>query len=623
MQKLFIVAFLGQVLLTTATATGSSTSNQPATTETVTAGEGEEGRKAVVTVSEGKQWVRLRNYKDIVAGSALDFSDQHLQEAPAGKYGWLKAVGGSFEFEKRPGQARRFYGVNLCFTANYPTHEMADVLTDRLVRLGYNTIRIHHHDDTWNHADPEMLDRLDYLLAQAIRKGLYVTTDMYVSRRVTWKELGVEREGDVGMDLFKTLVGCYEPAFENWCHFARRFMEHRNPYTGRMYKDEPGMPLISLINEGELFMGFDSKAGEPIVQQAYRDFTGRDEKLEAWKGRFIDFQDHLEKRIAERCSAFLREIGCKALLTNDNNGFQHGEGESATSLYDYVDNHFYIDHPQFLERSWSLPSRCDNRNPVTYGGPEMFRKGYAKGFSKPYTITEWNFSGPGRYRGLGGILTGARAAVQDWDGLWRFAYAHTADALVDNEQHFPGYFDVSTDPLSQASDRASICLFLRGDAVSEDELQMDQQTGVLRLATGRTCGIFAPEGRYTAGVLSADISGAPGTVCLSSLDGRDLTKSRHMLLSHITDVQGDGNVYADTERKVLLRWGHGTLIERGSARIRLHLDHPRRLRVYELDTAGRRVKRLPTSCDGGDLVFTVSTDSDEGQGRIYYEIARR
>ncbi len=621
MQKLFIAAFLGQVLLTTATATGTSTSNQPATPETVTAGEGEEGRKAVVTVSEGKQWVRLRNYKDIVAGSALDFSSQHLQEAPAGKYGWLKAVGGSFEFEKRPGQARRFYGVNLCFTANYPTHEMADVLTDRLVRLGYNTIRIHHHDDTWNHADPEMLDRLDYLLAQAIRKGLYVTTDMYVSRRVTWKELGVEREGDVGMDLFKTLVGCYEPAFENWCQFARRFMEHRNPYTGRMYKDEPGMPLISLINEGELFMGFDSKAGEPIVQQAYRDFTGRDEKLEAWKGRFMDFQDHLEKRIAERCSAFLREMGCKALLTNDNNGFQHGEGEAATSLYDYVDNHFYIDHPQFLERSWSLPSRCDNRNPVTYGGPEMFRKGYAKGFSKPYTITEWNFSGPGRYRGLGGILTGARAAVQDWDGLWRFAYAHTADALVDNEQHFPGYFDVSTDPLSQASDRASICLFLRGDAVSEDELQMDQQTGVLRLATGRTCGIFAPEGRYTAGVLSADISGAPGTVCLSSLDGRDLTKSRHMLLSHITDVQGDGNVYADTERKVLLRWGHGTLIERGQAQIFIRHDKPRRLRIYELDTAGRRLRPLPCTRSRDGIAFTVSTDNEEGQGRIYYEIA--
>ena len=30
---------------------------------------------------------------------------------------------------------------------------------------------------------------------------------------------------------------------------------------------------------------------------------------------------------------------------------------------------------------------------------------------KPFTITEWNFSGPGRYRGVGGILTGATAAL--------------------------------------------------------------------------------------------------------------------------------------------------------------------------------------------------------------------
>lgn len=571
-------------------------------------------------LEEGPQWVRLRNYKEIEKGSALDFSGQKLQEAPAGKYGWLKAKEGRFEFEKRPGREQRFYGINLCFTANYPTHEVADLLTERLVRLGYNSIRVHHHDDIWAHADAEMRDRLDYLLAKAIEKGLYVTTDMYVSRRVLWTELGVEREGYVGMDLFKTLVGCYEPAFKNWCDFSREFMEHTNPYTGRMYKDEPGMPLISLVNEGELFMGFDSKAEEPIVQQAYREFIGRDEKLEAWKGGFNDFQDYLEKRIAERCSAFLREMGCKALLTNDNNGFKHGEGESATSLYDYVDNHFYIDHPQFLERSWSLPSRCDNRNPVTYGGPEMFRKNYAKGFSKPYTISEWNFSGPGRYRGLGGILTGAKAAIQEWDGLWRFAYSHSAESLVDDEGHYPGYFDVSTDPLSQASDRASICLFLRRDATREEELELNQESGVLKLATGRTCGIFATEGKYSAGLLTAEISGAPGTVCLSSLDGKDLEKSRHMLLSHITDVQGAGTEYADAERKVLLKWGYGTLIERGRAEIAIAVAKPSKYKVYELDTAGRRIRTIPCRYSDEGIFFTVSTDNEQGEGRIYYEI---
>lgn len=576
-----------------------------------------------LTIQESPQWVKLRNYKDVESGSALDFSKQGLQKGPAGRYGWLKAKEGRFEFEKLPGKEQRFYGVNLCFSACYPTHEEADILTDRLIRLGYNTIRIHHHDDIWGKGDPEMLDRLDYLLAQAMKKGLYITTDMYVSRGVSWKSLGIEREGEMEKDLFKTLVACFEPAFQNWCNFSKTFLEHRNPYTGRMYKDEPGMPLLSLVNEGELFMSFNQKAHDPIVLQAYKEFAGNDEKLEYGKGKFNDFSLYLEKRIAQKCTTFLREIGCKALLTNDNNGSQHGEGEAATPFYDYVDNHFYIDHPAFLAKNWNLPSQCDNTNPVAYGGPGMFKKGYAKGFSKPYTITEWNFSGPGKYRGLGGILTGAQAAIQDWDGLWRFAYSHSRETLMDNPNHAPNYFDVATDPLSQASDRASICLFLRRDAVNEKELQMEEKNGVLLLATGRTCGIFAPEGKHVAGALSADISGAPGTVCLSSLDGKNIPDSKHLLLSHITDVQGEGTRYADLDKKILLKWGTGTLLEKGEAKISISLKKARRLKVYELDTAGRRVGRIPCQYTEEGLSFVVSTNNAEGQGRIYYEIARK
>ena len=573
-------------------------------------------------VQAGSQWVPLSNHKDILPGSALDFSRLRLQHAPAGKYGWLKAEGGAFEFEKKPGRPCRFYGVNLCFSANYPTHEVADLLTDRLVRLGYNTIRIHHHDDIWGKGDPEMRDRLDYLLAKAIEKGLYITTDMYVSRRVTWSELGVDREGEVGMDLFKSLVGCFEPAFQNWCQFAREFLEHKNPYTGRMYKDEPGMPLLSLINEGGLFMGFHSKRSDSIIMQSYKDFVGREEPLVYGSPSFQAFSDDLERRIATRCSAYLREIGCKALLTNDNNGPHHAEGEGTTPLYDYVDNHFYIDHPEFLEKSWQLPSRCSNENPVLYGGPDLLRKNYAKGYSKPYTITEWNFSGPGRYRGLGGILTGAKAAIQEWDGLWRFAYSHGSGDLVDNPDAHPGYFDVATDPLSQASDRASVCLFLRGDAQEEENLLLDENSGVLRLDTRRMCGIYASEGKHTAGVLTAEIGGAAATVCLCSLDGKPLSQSRHMLLTHITDVQGEGTLYADSKRKVLLQWGRGALLERGTARVTIATASTKGFKVYELDTTGRRVNRLSCGRDAQGITFTASTANGQDEGRIYYEICR-
>ena len=59
-------------------------------------------------------------------------------------------------------------------------------------------------------------------------------------------------------------------------------------------------------------------------------------------------------------------------------------------------------------------------------------------------------------------MTGAFSALQDWDGLWRFAYTHSRDDMADGKGT-PGYFNTCTDPLGQASDRASVCLFLRRD----------------------------------------------------------------------------------------------------------------------------------------------------------------
>ena len=105
-----------------------------------------------ITIAEGDDWVRLDFQRDVEPGSALDFSDQRLQDAPAGKHGWLKAVDGHFEFEGLPGVEQRFYGVNLCFSANYPDHDVADRLVDRLVRSGYNALRVHHHDGMWKNA---------------------------------------------------------------------------------------------------------------------------------------------------------------------------------------------------------------------------------------------------------------------------------------------------------------------------------------------------------------------------------------------------------------------------------------------------------------------------------------
>ena len=109
----------------------------------------------------------------------------------AGGQTWMVTArdDGTFRFEQRPDQPARFYGVNLCFSSQYLTHPQSDQLAERLVRLGYNTVRLHHYESelTENTPDrtrlnPQKLDQLDYLFAALTKRGIYVTTDLYVLR---------------------------------------------------------------------------------------------------------------------------------------------------------------------------------------------------------------------------------------------------------------------------------------------------------------------------------------------------------------------------------------------------------------------------------------------------------
>ncbi len=643
-----------------------------------------------VTITEGDAWVRLDYKKDIAAGSALDFSGLGFQDAPAGKHGWLKSINGHFEFEGLPGVEQRFYGINLCFHAQYLTHEDADMIVERFVRFGYNAVRIHHHDGMWAKAYAARLqqstlnlstfqpttavdvvaddiDRLDYLLARCFEHGIYATTDLYVSRDIKWRDIGIDRNGNMPKALYKTYVGLHEPSFKDWCDHARAFLEHVNPYTGRAYKDEPAMPLISLVNEGRLATGWGEckKAEDPIIREAWREFGGSgtppDPDLNSPDSVFNRFDAWVNRRIFEKGSAFMREMGCKALLTDDNSGRWHGEGQGCTALYDYVDSHFYIDHPAFIDQLWRLPARCENVNPIITEKPPIFHRGWAKNASKPYAISEWNFSGPGRYRGMGGLLTGALAAEQDWDGLWRFTYSHESGNLKDVPVTTPGFFDSVTDPLVSASERAGVCLFLRGDAPC-GALTLDKERGSMAIASERTCGGFAESGRIDAGPLSFEIGIAEGishratepqrggvtqgaqnnlenkdnlcvsvplcdkpvaaTVWVTSLDGAPLPSSKRLLLVHLTDVQGDGTRYADESRQVLLKWGKGCLVEYGEAEVKLQFGAGSAPTVYSLDTAGNRTGEVPSSIEDGVLRFHVSTRGPDGKGCIYYEIAR-
>ncbi len=618
-----------------------------------------------VTITAGEEWVPLDSELEIEAGSVLDFSSMGFLDAPAGKHGRLVSrPNGTFAFEDSPETPRRFYGVNFCFSAQYLEKKEADRLADRIARMGYNAIRVHHYEgllvrstagsgprvtdiplrraptrteeidrlqtgeygdhygqrlrgflhppetgeyvfriasddaselwiDTgagagkqllasvsgWTGARefdkyptqgsapialtagaayaievlhkegaggdhlavawegpggttgiitgdylstpegrrgavlreiwesdkpdrakdstrliPERLDQLDYFLAAFRKRGIYITTDLFVSRPVYADEIYEGSEGDFGMDEFKMAVPVNQRALDNWKAFSRNLLTHRNPYTGLTYAQDPALAWISMINEGNpgnhlgklngplradwtrewnAWLKDRYESGQALAKAWGRDPEGDPEQgtvplftrihEESGPGRDLAaFCAFLEARMFGKMKTFLRdELGCKALLTNMNGWTNRTATHAARMEYDYIDDHFYVDHPRFLANRWQLPSSCPNTSPIRAGAPGGRRNAFVRQFGKPFTISEYNYSGPGRFRGVGGILTGCLGALQGWDVIWRFAYSHNRKALF---QASPaGYFDVVSDPLNQVAERAAICLYLRGD----------------------------------------------------------------------------------------------------------------------------------------------------------------
>lgn len=449
-------------------------------------------------LSASEEWTPLTAASSIRAGSALDFSELVPTDKPAGCHGCVVVRGSHFEFEDLPGVTQRFYGVNLCQLANFPESlDAARSLVRNLRRIGYNAVRIHHHDGycvdtadpTATRLDETMMARMDSLVTACTEEGIYITTDLFVSRTrvpISWKSCGVDRPGNITMREFKFTAPVHEGVYSNFLAYATNWLNHRNVHTGRRYAEEPAIAWLSLINEGNIddVSAFVCES-HPGWKEAWTTWLAR-RKAEAPSvygsipesfpnglarnrhGRaFLEFIQDVETRFAERTKAELRRLGCRALIGNMNN---MGQLHAALQLprhesYDYVDTHFYVDHPRFLEKEWTRPSWCPNANPFRSDSAGASPIAALRLMDRPFTITEYNFAGPGRFRGVGGIATGAEAALQDWSGLWRFAWAHGLERAMNPGTHPAGYFDVASDPLQLAAERASLCLFLRRDLV--------------------------------------------------------------------------------------------------------------------------------------------------------------
>ena len=608
---------------------------------------GEPPAKEPVIATHGPDWVPIHVENEVVEGSALDFS--FLSEgSPTGILPRIVARGRHFEFEDSPGVPRRFFGVNICGDANFAESGRAEAFVRQLRRRGYNALRLHHHDNglvagstDGTTINPDKLDRLDAFVAACARNGIYVTTDLFVSRMVPRRVIGQDRDGVVGFEEFKELVLVNEAAYSNLCAFARAWMTHVNPYTGMRWADDPTVAFIAVVNEGHLGIGGLEKLNRhPEYAAAWKEYAERKglDFAEIPSGKPWDktpemaaampFLAELESRFLARMRAFLKdELGVKALLTDMSAGMENEAYRPVrAALCDYVDEHWYWDHPSFPSNSWSYPSVGHNQNPVRARGANAMELCSAvRVADKPFTASEYCFSGPNPFRHLGGLVAGAQAAREDWSALWHFDWAVNEPTLDRLGETPARWFELSGDPLAMAADRATMCLFLRGDigAGEDSAIAADRVVSSFIVDTPRTAGGFAEDGRIDAGACSFTTKG-PATVWASSLDGRPLRESRRILVSHLTDLCNEGQTFKDDTCRVLLSWGRlPHLVRAGRAEISLALE-PGITSIHALDTAGRRVREVQSSrAADGRLVFVADVATNPESATFLYEVENR
>lgn len=422
-----------------------------------------------VVMAANSEWRPMQFFSEVIPGSILDFS--MLADAPAGKYGPVRNIDGHFAFEKKPGKPVRFYGGNLCYNGNFITRQQAKTLARGMRERGYNLLRFHHFErdlirkdhPVSTEIDPAKMDRMDGVFAEAKAQGIYMTLDLFISRPLKKGEIEEFPDRAVQMNEFKQLVFASPSALENWKAFARNFLTHVNPYTGLAWKDDPALISINLVNEGNIQL--DPAVDSPVnrlLRKRYPEWLkannlsdpqGKNVRL--YRRYIVD----LYRKTYSEMADFLRSLGVKAML-HDQNMLSSVPLTLMRQNYDLVDNHFYHSHPAFPETPWRLPLTFSTSNSAQSLAAPLGNMFSSRIFGKPFTITEWDYCNPAPFVMEGALVTGAYAALNDWDCLCHF---QILSGPWEMKEFRIGLFSLYCDPVRNLADRIGALLFLRGD----------------------------------------------------------------------------------------------------------------------------------------------------------------
>ncbi len=186
--------------------------------------------------------------------SRIDVS--HLLHRPAGKHGFLSSEGEHLTFD-RLNKPVQFWG---CVANINPDHSRKQYETRArfLARHGVNMVRQH---SVYQYLGPlrngsfdeERLDNYDYWFSKLKEQGIYTTWSVFYHHRIP-KDAYPDRlyaELDNG-DTYG-FVHLSKAIQNHRLRYVKKLLNHRNPYTGTKYRNEPALAVVEVQNEDSIF----------------------------------------------------------------------------------------------------------------------------------------------------------------------------------------------------------------------------------------------------------------------------------------------------------------------------------------------------------------------------------
>ncbi|NLW09638.1 MAG: hypothetical protein GX036_07230 [Firmicutes bacterium] len=187
-------------------------------------------------------------------------------------------------------------------------------------------------------------------------------------------------------------------------------------------------------------------------------------------GRYTDnrlldllrFYYELDKAYFTEMRRYLKEeLGVKALVTGTAPWWAFLGDIAAQSGMDFIDSHYYWDHPWWpAVPAWSPRGWIIHNTPQINSMDQLCRLAAMAVAGKPFTLSEYNQSFPNRYAHEAPLLIAAFAAFQDWDAVYLFDYAGSAEDF--SNKHTTSFFALCGNPVKTAQLPIASRIFLGG-----------------------------------------------------------------------------------------------------------------------------------------------------------------